>query len=320
MALRYSLLFLVAIAFAQSPPTSPPPRPGISDATLKKPVTAIQPAAVIQTDPGSDWVTVDVGSVWLSSKSKNTLTRIDPKTNTVVANIPLDQPCSGLATGFGSVWVPLCGEQVLARVDEATNKVIAKIPTTIADSEGLITTSTDTVWMVTGSKDTLVRINPKSGKVVNSIKVAPGSVAVRYGIGALWVTSPEGNLVTRVDPVSKTVVATIPVGKGPRFLTVADREVWVVNQGDGTVSRINPDTNKVAATIDCGIPGDGGDITAGGGSVWVSVPGIPVTRISIANNAVTAQYAGDGGDSIAFGLGSVWLANVNAGSVWRFQP
>ena len=89
MALRYSLLFLVAIAFAQSPPTSTPPRPGVSDATLKKPVTAIQPAAVIQTDPGSDWVTVDVGSVWLSSKSKNTLTRIDPKTNTVAATIPI---------------------------------------------------------------------------------------------------------------------------------------------------------------------------------------------------------------------------------------
>jgi virginiamycin B lyase len=319
---RPHLLFLLAVliaALCSAQTSDAPPRPGIADVKLKKPITALQPTAVIQTDEGSDWVTID-SAVWVSSKSKNTLTRIDPKTNTVAASIALDQPCSGLASGFGSVWVPLCGEQVLARVDETTNKVIAKIPTTIADSEGSITTSTDTVWLVTGTKDTLVRINPRAGKIVNSVKVAAGSVAVRYGIGALWVTSPEKNVVTRVDPVTKTVVATVPVGKRPRFLAVGDRDVWVINQGDGTVSRIDPNTNSVSATIDCGITGDGGDIAVGGGFVWVSAPTIPVTRISISNNAVTQQFVGDGGDSIGFGLGSVWLANGRAGNVWRFQP
>ena len=314
---RYLLALIAVLGLAQSP--APPPRPGIADASLKKPITSQEPTAVIKTTPGSDWVTIDA-SVWLSSKGKNMLTRIDPKTNTVIATVEVDKPCSGLATGFGSVWVPLCGEQALARVDETTNKVIAKIPITIADSEGLITTSTDGVWMVTGSKDTLVKINPKLGKVTNTIPVAPGSVAVRYGIGALWVTSPEKNVVTRVDPVSKTVIATIPVGKGPRFLAVGDRDVWVVNQGDGSVSRIDSDSNKVTATIDCGIAGNGGDIAVGGDSVWVTVFSVPVTRIDIKTNAVTRQLTGEGGDSIGFGHGSVWLANLSAGNVWRFQP
>ncbi len=312
------LVSVAVLSLAQSKKALAP-RPGVADATIKKQISALQPGAVIKTGPGSDWVTID-DAVWVSSQSANLLTRIDPKTNEVAATVELDQPCSGLATGFGSVWVPLCKEQVLARVDETSNKVIATIPVTIADSEGLITTSTDAVWMITGSKDTLVRIDPKLGKVTNSVRVAEGSVAVRYGVGSLWVTSPEKNVVTRVDVVSKKVTATIPVGSKPRFLAVGGGRVWVLNQGDGTVSRIEPDTDQVAATIQCGVGGDGGDIAVGGDSVWVSVFSIPVTRINLKSNEVTQQWTGEGGDSIGFGHGSVWLANAHAGTVWRFQP
>ena len=141
-----------------------------------------------------------------------------------------------------------------------------------------------------------------------------------FGEGAVWVTSTERNLVSRVDPNTNLVTDTIPVAKAPRFLTVGEGAVWTLNQTDGSVSRIDPKTNKVVATIEVGVPGAGGDIAAGEGSVWVTSFGFPISRIDPATNKVVQQFVGKGGDALRVGLGSVWLSNFEAGTVWRIDP
>jgi virginiamycin B lyase len=37
-------------------------------------------------------------------------------------------------------------------------------------------------------------------------------------------------------------------------------------------------------------------------------------------NKVVQQFKGEGGDAIRAGLGSVWLSNLRAGTVWRVDP
>jgi hypothetical protein len=76
----------------------------------------------------------------------------------------------------------------------------------------------------------------------------------------------------------------------------------------------------VAATIEVGIPGGGGDIAAGEGSVWATSFGFPISRIDPKTNTVVQQFTGDGGDALRVGLGSVWLSNLRAGTVWRIDP
>jgi YVTN family beta-propeller protein len=101
---------------------------------------------------------------------------------------------------------------------------------------------------------------------------------------------------------------------------VGEGAVWTLNQGDGSVSRIDPKTNKVAAKIDVGVPGEGGDIAAGEGSVWVTSFEFPISRIDPASNRVVQQFAGEGGDAIRTGLGSIWLSNLKQQNVWRIDP
>ena len=113
---------------------------------------------------------------------------------------------------------------------------------------------------------------------------------------------------------------TIPVGKRPRFLAAGDGAVWTLNQGDGSVSRIDPKTNKVVATIEVGVPGGGGEIAVGEGSVWVTAFEFPLSRIDPSTNTVVQQFAGEGGDAVRVGLGSVWLADLRAGNLWRLDP
>jgi YVTN family beta-propeller protein len=136
----------------------------------------------------------------------------------------------------------------------------------------------------------------------------------------VWATSSDHDTVSRIDPQTNLVVETIAVGKGPRFIAAGAGAVWTLNQGDGSVSRIDPATNKVAATIDVGVPGGGGEIAAGEGSVWVTAFEFPLSRIDPSTNTVVQQFYGKGGDAVRVGLGSVWLSNLAAGNVWRLDP
>ncbi len=284
------------------------------------PMSLLKPEAVFEVPGAPDWIAVE-DSVWISNFPKDNVTRIDPKTNKVAGVIATGKkPCSGLAVGFGSLWVPNCGDQTLTRIDLKTGKRTAAFPIHIADSEGGIAVGAESVWLLTDKKGTLARIDPSNNKVVAEIYVAPDSFSVAYGENAVWVTGTENSVLTRIDPHTNLIAATIPVGRNPRFLAIGEGAVWTLNQGDGSVSRVDPATNKVIATIEVGVPGPGGDIAAGEGSVWVSSFEFPISRIDPASNKVVQQFKGPGGDALRVGLGSVWLSNGRQGTVWRIDP
>jgi YVTN family beta-propeller protein len=313
-----SLCLTLAASAAEHKPSKPE---GIKEPGVQRPIATLHPDAVFPVEGSPDWVAILPDSVWIGDKPRNTIARLDPKTNKVAAVIPVGkEPCSGLAVGFGSVWVPNCGDKSLSRIDVATNKVVATIPLGPADTEGAIAASEDSIWYLTDANGTLSRIDPATNQAVAEIMVPRGSFSVAYGEGAVWVTSTEGNSLTRVDPKTNLVVATIPVGKMPRFLAVGEGAVWTLNQGDGTVSRVDPATNKVKATIETGLPGPGGDIAAGEGSVWVTMADVPLSRIDVQTNKVVQQWVGPGGDSLRAGLGSIWLTNLKQQNVWRVNP
>ena len=259
--------------------------------------------------------------VWISNGPKHTVARIDPRKNGILEHVTVGKhPCAGLAASFGALWVPNCGDGTVSRVDLKTAKVTATLPLMAGNSEGGLTAGAGSVWMMTDGNGTLARIDPDTNAVVAEIRVAPGSFAAAYGDGVVWVTSTEGGLITRVNAHTNVVEETIKVGPGPRFLAVGEGSVWTVNQGDGTISRVDAQTNKVVATIEAGIPGPGGEIAVGEGSVWVTSFEYPITRIDPSSNTVVQQFFGEGGDAIRVGHGSVWLSNLRQANVWRLDP
>jgi streptogramin lyase len=288
--------------------------PGVS-----RPLADIQTEAVFQVDGTPDWSVATKDSVWVSSARANHVVQLIPTTNKAGLIVDMQRPCSGLADGFGSIWVPSCAAHSLARIDPTTGKTIADIAADPANSEGGITVGAGSVWIVT-KPSALVRIDPKTNTVSATIQLPSGSDNPAFGDSFVWVSSFEHDQLLKVDPSSNTIVATIPVGPKPRFLTVGAGSVWTLNQGDGTISRVDIKTGKVLATIPCGIPGGGGEITFGSGSVWATVFDFPLTQIDPKTNKVVKQWAGQGGDGIRFGFGSVWLSNLRQGNVWRLSP
>ena len=119
------MAFVLGSALAAAPP---PPKPGVKTPGVKIPIERLKPEAVFPVPGSPDWIAVDE-DVWISNKPKDSVARLDPKTNTVAATIQVGKrPCSGLAAAFGSLWVPNCGDQTLTRVDLKTGAVTATIP------------------------------------------------------------------------------------------------------------------------------------------------------------------------------------------------
>jgi virginiamycin B lyase len=301
---------------------SHPPRvvkPGVKTPGVQRPLSALHPETVYPVEGSPDWSVMAKDAVWITSARANHVVQLLPETGKPGLMVDIPKPCSGLAYGWDSVWVPSCGERKLLRLDEATGKVIAEIPADPANSEGSIAVGAGSVWLVV-KPSTLIRVDPKKNAVVATLELPSESEDPAFGEGYLWITSFGHDQLLKVDPKTNKVVATIAVGPQPRFLTVGAGAVWTLNQGDGTISRVAAKTDKLVATIECGIPGTGGDITFGAGSVWATLYGFPLTQVDAKTNIPVKQWAGKGGDGLRFGFGSLWLSNGGQQNVWRVSP
>lgn len=110
---------------------------------------------------------------------------------------------------------------------------------------------------------------------------------------------------------------------GPRGFAASGEAMWVVGGPDGAVSRIDPSTNKVAATIalkgePCASP------AADFGALLVPRCGTTgIERIDAKSNAIEARLVvrvEPTANSMATGVGSVWVITDRAGTVARLDP
>lgn len=284
-------------------------------------IADLHPVATIKTGGTPDWMAISTDSVWVANDAIRTVQRIDARTNRITARVGVNgQPCSGLAYAFGSLWSPVCGKHPsLDRINPRTNEITAVFPIHPQSSEGGITASGDSIWLAT-SDGALSRIDPVAGRVVQRIAVPRGSFNPLYANGIVWLTAGEQNKLLAIDARDGRILARVDVGSKPRFLTAADGFVWTLNQGDGTITKVDAASRHAVATIDAHIPGHGGEITYGSGSVWATLTKTPLTRIDGRTNAILGQWCGIGGDAVRFGHGSVWLTDYSHGRVWRIMP
>ena len=272
-----------------------------------------------------DWQAQATDAVWIANSARQTLQRIDPSTNRESdPNVTIQSPCAGLTVAFGSVWSEDCSNEVLLRLDAHTGQEIGRIPLTAATDEGLSTADSDAVFVpaqnTLRTKTFLAKIDPTTNKISARIPVPYGAAAAASGFGAIWVSNPNNGSVVRVDPAAGRVTATIKTRQGSRFLATGEGAVWVLNQSDGSVSKIDPDSSRVVDTIAANVPGEGGCIAAGLGSVWVTMPATPLLRIDPKSDKITERWTGAGGDCLSTGFDSVWLSNHEFGNVWRIKP
>jgi YVTN family beta-propeller protein len=271
----------------------------------------------------------DDSAVWVHNGDTGTLLRIDPKTNAVIATIPVGDGAGGVAIGNGAIWV--AHTRQISRIDPQTNQIVATIALGWQDNADALAASAEAVWVTDYADDQLTRIDPHTNKVVATIPNQGGPSDVSIGAGAAWACNRhDPNGLNRVNLQSNQVDAQIAMlaanGQGLACTAVValSHTIWTVDLtlGDGAsvvLKRIDPSTNKVTATIPVPdtVPFH---FAADDHSVWVWDPDKGLARVDTQKNQVVAALSMKGGAGVALGAGSVWFANASDGALVRITP
>jgi YVTN family beta-propeller protein len=233
--------------------------------------------------------------------NRQTVPEPPPPKGTVQATIPVDFGPGGLATGFGSIWIAAHRSNTVFRIDPATNKVVAAIKIAIPDVDsgiGTLTVGARYVWLPVGSQmDQLWRINPATNQV--DLKVPFDSVGSPAEVGtALWVDIDPANghaarhSEKQVDPDTLQVLRTVDLGpaiSGPKYMPDLDYglgSLWAIF-ADDEVARVDPSSGTVVATIRLpAAPRGYGAISFAAGYMFITLGDETVARIDPATNCV----------------------------------
>jgi YVTN family beta-propeller protein len=119
-------------------------------------VTRVQPGGgpSVELSVGAEptAITFGLGSVWVADQLDGTVTRIDPGTDSVLAEIPVGNGPNALAVADGYLWVANSVSSTVTRIDPATNTASPAVP--VKDDPLALASYKDGLWVATGAPAT----------------------------------------------------------------------------------------------------------------------------------------------------------------------
>jgi streptogramin lyase len=155
-------------------------------------------SANIQVNAGSHAALVAFGSVWVTSTAAGSVLRVDARNNAVVAEIQVHAAPRFLAAGEGSVWVLSQTDGSLARIDPLTNQVAATIEVGVPGEGGDLSLGEDFAW-VAAEGAPLTQIDPKTNRLVRQFAGGKRHDTLRVGFGSAWIVDELHGEIWRVD-------------------------------------------------------------------------------------------------------------------------
>ena len=234
-------------------------------------------------------VAVGADAVWVAS-ADGTVRRYDARTGLATGEPERVPGAAGVAVGEGSVWVTSQSEDTVTRLDPATGRLLGRAirvgsqPTDIAVGGGAVWAANS------GQTDgTVSRIDPDSGEAGDPIEVAKGQVfALTYGEGGVWVAASDelrGDRIqiVRIDPDSSEPEGDLVRLDRPGLpvrLAAGAGAVWAAQAGagisagadSGTLARLDPDARRRVGSL-TRLPGAPTGVSVGEGGVWVAIGG-----------------------------------------------
>ncbi len=339
VALLAVALVLAACGSSTSTTSGTPPTTPIPPTTTSAPLSSAGTVSAMIAGMGTIsqqydgyGIAADRTAIWVYNGETGNLLRIDPRTNRLVATIPVGPGCAphmncgGVALGQGAVWVAAGASSKVVRVDPQTNRVVATIP--FPDNQALnVFVTPGAVWVTDYYANMIFRIDPQTNKMLDVFTPAAGPQGVAFAGGSLWTceahNTPDG--LSRLDPATMQVQAQVDVSAKQGFvycfgLVALDQAVWVVATDSQTsiLERIDPTTNKVTATAP--IPGtQGSGFAADAQGAWLLDSQGGLSRFDPHSGQLVGGLAISGGLGLALGAGAVWVARGD-GTLLRITP
>jgi streptogramin lyase len=265
---------------------------------------------------------------WVACKEQSRVQRVNTITGKVVRVTRLSGPVIAVAAGLGSVWALDAGG-TLYRLNPASAKVTKRIGL-LARAAFNIWIGGGSVWVADDQGAAVIRVSPKTNKVVGRIPVGDGPSDMVFEGASAWVINHRDRALFRIDLKTNagSKLTTVP-GDAPERMVLAAGNLWLTGRGTDLL-RLSPQTGALESTIEIGASGI--DLAVLGDSLWVPVrsaavdaSGFPtmeaLKRISISSGAVSTAAQAVGRldvHGLAARIGKVWLADNTSGFLYRW--
>lgn len=165
----------------------------------------------------------------------------------------------------GVLWVANEQTGTLASIDLERNEVLSEVA--LPDGEPkAVEHWEDAVWVVIDGSDVVVRADPRTGEITDSIDAGRRPHSVAVGFGSLWVIEHGGAEVLRLQPNGDVAAAIAGPGINVAIAAVSD-SVWAAAYD--SIMQVDPATNKVIREIEIG-HSDWYAIAASQDSLWLT--------------------------------------------------
>ncbi len=172
-------------------------------------------------------------AVWVLNSVDETVSRIDPTSDKVVAAVRLPDsslPPRSVAATASAVWLP-DADLGLVRIDPDTNRaMIVSVP---GCCSGPVTAAAGAIWAADSRSGTLLRFEPASHRIVR-IRLDDVVDLVTDGDQVVAIGHSQ---VTWIDPSTNRVTGVLPVGR-PDGIAGGDGMVWVADLDSKSLKRL----------------------------------------------------------------------------------
>lgn len=205
------------------------------------------PSTALSLATPTDLSTFVDGSFWVLAVKPKALYRIDPVSHTVAQTITVPvEADAGYAFAAGTIWITDAVQPRIIGIDARTGVKVHEFTFSDAASDtngaGSVAVGAGSLWVARPDRDEIVRLDPSSGRITQTIKF-PQPWSLAFGDdGALWVTG-DGK-ISRVDPVTNQATldhVTLALHDDLPYIAFGGGAAWTTDPAQGIVYRVAHD-------------------------------------------------------------------------------
>jgi len=184
--------------------------------------------------------------LWAASSLKQSLSMMDPDTGQVVASYALPHVPSALLWADSFLWT---ANAIAGTVTKVSPDGQVESDTPVGKGPLALAFDGSSLWIANKEGKSLVRMDPATSQVAETIDLRGEPLALIYDGGSLWVALGNLGQVIQVDPQTGVVGEQVDTGADPSALVFAGESLWAAAPKAGRVFRISPTEGQVTNTI-----------------------------------------------------------------------
>jgi DNA-binding beta-propeller fold protein YncE len=195
--------------------------------------------------------------------------RVDPDSGRVLARIDVRGEPGAIVYGGGRVWVADDAGSGVTAINPGGDRVFKSgiaphaTPLRLAVGAGAI-------WVSSASTGSVRRIDLRTVRAGDPIRVGRGPAGVTVGGGLVWVANSRSGTVSRVDPSIRDLVGDpVRIDGRPGGVDAGTNVVWVANVTDDSLLRLDLESGEPVGDP-TGVGSEPGAVSVGAQAVWVA--------------------------------------------------